>query len=51
MVYNKSSVAGHILVIWGSVADTIGALFVLNKYNMKVGVLAYENWNLFCLIL
>jgi len=23
----------------------------MSKYKMRVGVLAYENWNLFCLML
>lgn len=50
-VYHKSAIAGHILVLWGTVADTLGGLYVINKYKMRVGVLAYENWNLFALML
>jgi hypothetical protein len=50
-VYNKSATAGHILIIWGSIADSLGGLYVINKYKMRVGVLAAENWNLFCLML
>jgi hypothetical protein len=47
LVYTKSKAAGHVLVLFTSIANTFQILYTINSYKLRVGVLAYENWYLF----
>jgi hypothetical protein len=47
VVYTKSKAAGHVLVLFTAIAASFQALYTINNYKMRVGVLAYENWYLF----
>jgi hypothetical protein len=46
-VYTKSKAAGHVLVLFTTIANTFQILYTINSYKLRVGVLAYENWYLF----
>ena len=47
VIYRRSELAGNIFVLLSSAIITIGALFSATKYGVRVGILAYENWDLF----
>jgi peptidoglycan/LPS O-acetylase OafA/YrhL len=51
IIYIKSKAAGHVFVLFTVLITTFAALYTINLYKMRVGVLAYENWYLFAYIL
>jgi len=46
-VYRRNDLAGHIFAFFSTVVCVIGSLYTCNKYGLRAGTLAYENWNMF----
>lgn len=50
IVYKRNAIAGHLFVLFASIIDIGICYYTINKYQIKAGVLAEENWYLFAYI-
>ena len=47
IIYKKRAWVGHLVAFIAIVADNLGVAYVTNKYQLRAGPLAVENWYLF----